>query len=497
VAIVKLIDPRSVDIRALDKPFLVKLLTRLKMKAFNEASRRDFDNLVRAIDIRKMFCGLFTQEVSEVYYDNDVMIVDLTSYIKPGMETKIERLLRVADQSPKIHEERFSKKERMDRIITKLFITNVALGYSLGDALALALNPEEIKAEEERLREGADIAPSMPVEPETAPPQAGETYDPLESAIEGKIASMEKAAKKKKKTAKKKKKKKKAVEPETVPEEMPVEEHVEPAPETAKEPVPETVPEESPAEVAPETVPEPAQEETAPPPVPEPASTSGLGDLMARLRGIDIGSPGQEAGSEQEGAPPEEHVEPVPETVEETQPEEQAEPAPETVEETPPEEHVEPVPETVEETQPEEHVEPAPETVEETLPEEHAEPEVLVPEPPVEEAPVEPVQAEEPSEETPEAEHHEAAGETAEAEAGASSLELIMKRLRSSTVAAPEPPKEEEPSDAQARESLHDAVADGTISDEDTEIAAPVEDDPDKKKKKRKRKKGGKKSKKK
>ncbi|HTX44528.1 MAG TPA: hypothetical protein VMC61_07325, partial [Methanocella sp.] len=87
--IVRLINPRGVDIRSMDKPLLMKLLTRIKMRAFSEQHRKAFENLIKAIDVKEQFCGIFTPDVSEIYFDGDVMIVDLTSYIKQGMESKI------------------------------------------------------------------------------------------------------------------------------------------------------------------------------------------------------------------------------------------------------------------------------------------------------------------------------------------------------------------------------------------------------------------------
>jgi len=209
VTIVRLMNPRTVDIRAMDKPILVKLLSRIKMRSFSDAHRKAFENLVRAIDVKEMFCGIFTPDVSEIYFDGDVMIVDLTSYLKPGMETKIAKLFQVASESPKVHVERIPNKEVLDRAITNRFLQNVDKGMSIGEALKLAIQQQEDGTDiGPRQRDPAATPPPLPPPPppppqpitrvqRTPPPVVTVNSDPAETAIEGKLVEMERIQKEK------------------------------------------------------------------------------------------------------------------------------------------------------------------------------------------------------------------------------------------------------------------------------------------------------------
>jgi hypothetical protein len=206
VTIVRLINPKAVDIRSMDKPLLMKLLSRIKMRAFSEQHRKAFENLIKAIDVKEQFCGIFTPDVSEIYFDGDIMIVDLTSYIKPGMESKIVRLFQVAMESPKVHEERIPHKELTDRAITDRFLHNVGEGMSIPDALKTALQQLEngIPVEPRPTVTPPPLPPPPPPPPQpmtrtvkTPPPTVVVSSDSVDTVIEDKIAIMERAQKEK------------------------------------------------------------------------------------------------------------------------------------------------------------------------------------------------------------------------------------------------------------------------------------------------------------
>jgi hypothetical protein len=206
VTIIRLINPKAVDIRSMDKPLLMKLLSRIKMRAFSEQHRKAFENLIRAIDVKEQFCGIFTPDVSEIYFDDDIMIVDLTSYIKPGMESKIVRLFQVASESPKVHEERIPNKELVDRAITDRFLQNVHQGLSIPDALKMALQQQEdgVPLEPKPSATPPPLPPPPPPPPQpltrtvkTPPPTVVVSADPSDTFIDDKIASMERAQKEK------------------------------------------------------------------------------------------------------------------------------------------------------------------------------------------------------------------------------------------------------------------------------------------------------------
>ncbi len=343
VTIVRLINPKAVDIRSGDKPLLMKLLSRIKMRAFSEQHRKAFENLIKAIDVKEQFCGIFTPDVSEIYFDGDIMIVDLTSYIKPGMESKIVRLFQVAGESPKVHEERIPHKELVDRAITDRFLHNVGEGMSIPDALKTALQQQEdgVPVEPRPTATPPPLPPPPPPPPQpmtrtvkTPPPTVVVSSDSVDTVLEDKIAIMERAQKEKevacaeddaaskgrkpRKTVKRMKKKT-AKEIEMEGETAgPTEEG--PAPTTEMEPLARVRPEvddmaqESsakvdvvPAEVRP-VEPEPVVDGSAripPPPAlskgPDldikmaptngAAKDPGLGSLLSKLKGIDLDAP--------------------------------------------------------------------------------------------------------------------------------------------------------------------------------------------------------------
>lgn len=341
--IVRLINPRAVDIRSMDKPLLMKLLTRIKMRAFSEQHRKAFENLVRAIDVKEQFCGIFTPDVSEIYFDDDIMIVDLTSYIKPGMENKVVRLFQVASESPKVHEERIPNKELIDRAITDRFLRNVHEGMSIPDALKTAIQQQEdgVPVEPKPSVTPPPLPPPPPPPPQpmtrtikTPPPTVVVSADTADTLIEDKIANMERAQKEKevasaeedaskgKKPRKTVKRMKKKTAKETEMEAQgetagPSEEG--PAPPSETEPLAMVKPEvddmaqensakvdDVPTEVKP--APEPVVERPAiipPPPAlsKEPdlditmtptngtAKDPGLGSLLSKLKGVNLDAP--------------------------------------------------------------------------------------------------------------------------------------------------------------------------------------------------------------
>ena len=331
VTIVRLINPKGVDIRSMDKPLLVKLLSRIKMRAFSDAHRKAFENLVKSIDVKEQFCGIFTPDVSEIYFDGDVMIVDLTSYLKPGMETKIGKLFQVAMESPKVHEERIPNKELTDRAITNRFLRNVDTGMSIADALKLAIQQQENGEPEPEARPyitPPPLPPPPPPPPQPAtrtpraePPVVKVSANPMDAVIDDKIANMERVAKerevadakeeavvkgrKARKAIKRMKKKTKDSDDEEA-----MEEDSQPRPEPPEATAPDM--DDSSPEVSatqddiPTSQPEEKGQMVPPPPEvtkgpdidlmvakPEngPSSDPGLGNLLSKLKGIDLEAP--------------------------------------------------------------------------------------------------------------------------------------------------------------------------------------------------------------
>jgi len=335
VTIVRLINPRGVDVRSVDKSILVKLLTRIKMRAFSDAHRKAFENLVRAIDVKEQFCGIFTPDVSEIYFDGDVMIVDLTSYLKPGMEARIGKLFQVALDSPKVHEERIPSKELADRAITSHFLRNVGTGMSIGDALKLAIQQQETGTPEPPVVRPVVTPPPLPPPPlpppqpvvrtpKAEPPTVKVTADPMDNVIDDKIANMERVAKEKeladaKDEAVKAKAKRKAVKPKKKrkEDEVPEGEGEPPRPETPVRIAPEMDDERPEATASQDGIPAAVEDRpqaaddrsvSVPPPptvTKEPeidirtesteTSTAPeakqLGSLLSRLKGISLDAP--------------------------------------------------------------------------------------------------------------------------------------------------------------------------------------------------------------
>jgi hypothetical protein len=317
ITIRKLLNPRSADIKDLDKPILIKLVYILKMEPTSEEETASFEELIRQIGLREKFCGIWTPKVSEISYERKVMVAELTSYLKPGNEKKVIHLDHIADVSPKVkHKERIPKREIPDRLITRAFIDHVKKGHSLGDALDLAVKqgppgtaPKKVptKVEETATQETVFKKPRVkkpkpepepepepeepPAEPVLRCPDCGEEVETdWRHCPTCNRTLVEEPA-------------------EEEPEAPPAEEEPEapPAEEEPEAPPAEEEPEAPPAEEEPEAP--PAEEEPEKPTEKEeaPVSTSGLDGIMAKLVGL------RGSGAEARPAEEEKTSEPVPE----------------------------------------------------------------------------------------------------------------------------------------------------------------------------------------
>ena len=92
LSIARLIPPKQGDETTPTDAFLIKLRYVVTLPLSSEEDREMFRRFVRKLEQTRSFCGLWTPELSEPYYDESEASVELTSYLRKGMEDKILHL---------------------------------------------------------------------------------------------------------------------------------------------------------------------------------------------------------------------------------------------------------------------------------------------------------------------------------------------------------------------------------------------------------------------
>jgi hypothetical protein len=92
LSIARLIPPKQGDETAPTDAFLIKLRYVVTLPLSSDEDRDMFHRFVRKLEQTRSFCGLWTPELSEPYFDDNEASVELTSYLRKGMEDKILHL---------------------------------------------------------------------------------------------------------------------------------------------------------------------------------------------------------------------------------------------------------------------------------------------------------------------------------------------------------------------------------------------------------------------
>jgi len=133
ISIAKVQPPKALEGHAPVDAVLIKLKCLITLPLAGDADRETFSRFVRNLDRKKSFCGIFTPEMSEPYYDLDEASVELTSYLRRGMEDRILHLDTVARAS---HEKKPAEAE--DDLLVDQFMAQLRKGNSLTDAVVNA-----------------------------------------------------------------------------------------------------------------------------------------------------------------------------------------------------------------------------------------------------------------------------------------------------------------------------------------------------------------------
>jgi hypothetical protein len=132
LTIAKLIPPRQGDETAPTDAFLIKLKYVLTLPLQSEEDRELFQRFIRRLEQKKSFCGLWTPESSEPYYDESEASVELTSYLRKGMEDKIIYL----DELSRSWTQRRPATD--DAILVEQFMIQLRMGAPLKEAVITA-----------------------------------------------------------------------------------------------------------------------------------------------------------------------------------------------------------------------------------------------------------------------------------------------------------------------------------------------------------------------
>jgi hypothetical protein len=133
ISIAKVQPPKVLEGHAPVDAVLIKLKCLVSMPLASDLDRDMFERFCSNLERKKSFCGVFTPEMSEPYYDLEEASVELTGYLRRGMEDRILHLDSVARAS---HEPKKAQAE--DELLVDQFMAQLRRGSNLADAVVLA-----------------------------------------------------------------------------------------------------------------------------------------------------------------------------------------------------------------------------------------------------------------------------------------------------------------------------------------------------------------------
>jgi hypothetical protein len=179
IAIARLIPPRTVDDTGPTDAFLIKLKYVVCLPLHSEEDREMFQRFVRMLEQKKAFCGMWTPELSEPYYDEGEASLELTSYLRKGSEDKILHL----DQLARSYMERRPTTD--DGVLVEQFLIQLRNGAPLKEAVLTAEKETkdllsrgrraETEIESDGLATGSSLASPGPLKGKVHRPPPGPT----------------------------------------------------------------------------------------------------------------------------------------------------------------------------------------------------------------------------------------------------------------------------------------------------------------------------------
>ena len=177
LSIARLIPPKGGDESTPPDAFLLKLKYVVSLELASEEDRELFHSFVRRLEQTKTFCGVWTPEFSEPYIDQAEASVELTSYLRKGMEDKILYLDELARASME------PKPSTDDQVLVEHFMLQLRKGAPLKEA-ALTAEKEtmellshgrraETEIESDSLAAGTRLEPRSPVRTKVHRPPPG------------------------------------------------------------------------------------------------------------------------------------------------------------------------------------------------------------------------------------------------------------------------------------------------------------------------------------
>ncbi|MEM4729007.1 MAG: hypothetical protein QXH42_04510 [Thermoplasmata archaeon] len=133
VSIAKVLVPKQPEPSGPPDAVLIKLKYIVSMPISSPADTDFFQSFLKTLEQKRSFCGLWTPEVSEPYYNAHEASVELTSYLRKGQEDRILHLDHVARAS----QER-KAAETEDAYLVEQFISLLQNGKSFNTAVAEA-----------------------------------------------------------------------------------------------------------------------------------------------------------------------------------------------------------------------------------------------------------------------------------------------------------------------------------------------------------------------
>jgi len=134
VSIAKVLPPRQSDGSGPTDAYLIKVKALVALTVEKPEDTAMFQKLMKTLETKKSFCGVWTPEFSEPYFDSSEMSVELTGYLKQGQEDKILHLDHVARAS----HQKEQPAETEDDVMVESFLTQLRKGTKLKDAVTTA-----------------------------------------------------------------------------------------------------------------------------------------------------------------------------------------------------------------------------------------------------------------------------------------------------------------------------------------------------------------------
>jgi hypothetical protein len=133
ISITKIFPPEDIKSASVRKAYLIKLIIVLNV---DHDLWKYLEKILARVRKEKMFCNIWTPEISPVGVDDYGAYAELTSYLQTGTEAKLLHLDKVIKASPVLGKgAEMSMAQERDRVFVETFVEEVRGGKELEAAM--------------------------------------------------------------------------------------------------------------------------------------------------------------------------------------------------------------------------------------------------------------------------------------------------------------------------------------------------------------------------